>query len=413
MIFNFETLIKKFKWRLKVIKTRLIELKLSFSKSEYKFIKAADVIICSGDANKSYIYKDKFYSFLLDPLAEYLKSKNYKLVAISKPGSKYYKDQTYMGYLNINREFFRSKIKNYFSSIDEEILFWKKILKKIRPKIIICHQPLPALCFAAKQSNIMIADLQHGLISNLVYYNLNNPYGKKGLPNLFLCWDKISRDYLKKILPNFLTYIVGNPWISKFEKNNSNNFIELENRKLKSIISKRPVILVTLQFKKGETKIIDIPKHVLKSLEILISKGWDCWVKFHPAHVKEFSKRSLYKSWDNYTNLKINSNNVFDVTNNVLPHLFRFTNVHITDHSACIIESKMMKINSYFWSDDRNMINNLIKPYLNKSFINKAPKNVKKLVNVLNRHRKKRKYFFNNVNKSEMRYTFFTKKFRS
>ena len=73
----------------------------------------------------------------------------------------------------------------------------------------------------------------------------------------------------------------------------------------------------------------------------------------------------------------------------------------------------MMKINSYFWSDDRNMINNLIKPYLNKSFINKAPKNVKKLVNVLNRHRKKRKYFFNNVNKSEMRYTFFTKKFRS
>ena len=112
MIFNFKTLVKKFKWRLKLIKTGLNWLELSFSKSEYKFIRAADVIICTGDTNKSYIYKDKFYSFLLDPLAEYLKLKNYKIIAISKPGSTYYKDQTYLGYLNINREFFRSKIKN-------------------------------------------------------------------------------------------------------------------------------------------------------------------------------------------------------------------------------------------------------------------------------------------------------------
>ena len=58
------------------------------------------------------------------------------------------------------------------------------------------------------------------------------------------------------------------------------------------------------------------------------------------------------------------------------------------------------------------MINNLIKPYLNKTFINKTPKNVKKLVEVVNRHKKKRKYFFNNTNKSDMRYMSFTKKFR-
>lgn len=411
MIFNFKTLVKKFKWKLKLIKTRLDWLKYSFSKSEYKFLKAADVIICSGDTNKSYIYKDKFYSFLLDPLAEYLKSKNYKLIAISKPGSKYFKDQTYLGYLNINREFFRSKIKSHFSSSDEEIFFWKKVLKKIRPKIIIYHQPLPALCVAARQSNIMIADLQHGLISNLVYYNLNNPYEKDGLPNLFLCWDKISRDYLKKILPNFPTYVLGNPWISKFDEKNSNKFIEIENRKLKSIISKRPVILITLQFKKGETKIIDIPKHVLKSLEILISKGWDCWVKFHPAHVKEFNRKSLYKRWDKYTNLKFNSGYIFDVTDVVLPQLFRFANVHITDHSASIIESKIMRTNSYFWSEDKNMINNLIKPYLNKTFVNKAPKDVKNLVKVLNKHGKHRKYYFNNSNESEIRYISFIKKF--
>ena len=78
--------------------------KFLLSKSEYKFIKKADIIVSSSDSDKAYFYDNKFYSPAIDPFAEYLKDKNYTLVAISTPGSKLFKDQTSLQYLNINRE---------------------------------------------------------------------------------------------------------------------------------------------------------------------------------------------------------------------------------------------------------------------------------------------------------------------
>ena len=228
----------------------LRRLKFLFSKSEYKFIKSSDIMISTQDIHKNYFYNNKLYCTLVDPLAEYLKKKNYKVVAISAPGGKIYKDDTWLKYLNINRNFYISRLKDLILGNGTEVNFWLKLFKKVNPKIIICIQPSSTMCVAAKLSNIIIADMQHGFISNSIYYNLNNPYGEKGLPNMVLCWDDISSDYVKKILPNISSYVIGNPWIMKFKEKNLNKFIGAENKKLELVISKRPVIIITLQWKK-------------------------------------------------------------------------------------------------------------------------------------------------------------------
>lgn len=225
-------------------------IKFLSSKSEYKYIKPADIIVSTNDADKGYLYNNKFYSTIADSFVEYFKKYNNSYLAISVPGSKLYKKHTLLNYLNINRDYFVSKVKNLFSNKDELIFFWIKIFKIVNPKIIICIQPSPDMCAAAKICNIKIFDVQHGLINTLIYYNLENPYGKKGLPDIVLCWDKISKDYLKKILPSVSSYIIGNPWITKLDKNNVNKLIDLENKKLKTIHLNKPIIIITLQWKK-------------------------------------------------------------------------------------------------------------------------------------------------------------------
>jgi len=394
------------------IKFLLSMFKFLLSKSEYKFIKKADIIVSSSDSDKAYFYDNKFYSPAIDPFAEYLKDKNYTLVAISTPGSKLFKDQTSLQYLNINREYYFSKIKSYFLGKKEEVFFWKKILEKIKPKIIICIQPKHELCVAAKLSKITIVDLQHGLVDTSVYYNLKNPYGRKGLPNSILCWDINTKNYLKKILPSVPSIVFGNPWITKFQQKNSNKFIYIENKKLDLIKSKKPVVIITLQWKKNfSKKNIDIPNHVVESLRILLNKGWNCWIRFHPAHVKEFNRSTLHQNWNKTTKLNINFSNVYDVTDFALPYLLKFSNVHITNYSSAIIESKILKVNSYIWCDDKKILFS-IKSYLNSKYINNAPKNRNKLVSVLSRHKIKKKLLFNYLNNSEIKYKSFINNFK-
>ena len=381
------------------------------SKSDYKYIKQASIIILTNDTDKSYIYKNKLYSPIADSFVEYLEKYNNSYLAISLPGSKFNKKQTLLNYLNINQEYFISKIKNFFSNEDELILFWKKIFKKVNPKIIICIQPPPEMCVAAKKCNIKIVDIQHGLINNLLYYNLQNSYGEKGLPNIILCWDKISRNYLKKILPNVSSYILGNPWIAYLDKKNTNKLINSEIKKVKKVPKKKPVIIITLQWKKNYTKqIIDIPEHIIKCLKILVNEGWNCWLRFHPAHLKEFSKDILHNEWNKKTNLKINSTNIYDLSDSAFPYLLRFANVHITNFSASIIEAKIMKVPSYIWCKDKNIRANLFQPYLNTHNIYEAPPNIDKLVKLIIKHKVKKKTIFDHITESKKKYFLFRKK---
>jgi hypothetical protein len=232
------------------------------------------------------------------------------------------------------------------------------------------------------------------------------------LPNSILCWDINTKNYLKKILPSVPSIVLGNPWITKFQQKNSNKFIYIENKKLDLIKSKKPVVIITLQWKKNfSKKNIDIPNHVVESLRILLNKGWNCWIRFHPAHVKEFNRSTLHQNWNKTTKLNINFSNVYDVTDFALPYLLKFSNVHITNYSSAIIESKILKVNSYIWCDDKKILFS-IKSYLNSKYINNAPKNRNKLVSVLSRHKIKKKLLFNYLNNSEIKYKSFINNFK-
>ena len=48
-------------------------IKFLISKSDYKYIKQADIIISTNDIDKSYFYKNKLYSTIADSFVEYLK----------------------------------------------------------------------------------------------------------------------------------------------------------------------------------------------------------------------------------------------------------------------------------------------------------------------------------------------------
>ena len=85
---------------------------------------------------------------------------------------------------------------------DPLIKGYEKIFKKIEPKKILAIQPSIELCIAAKKMNIKTFDVQHGIITDVNYYNLSkrHSFNQLGWPDYILCWDKESELRLKRVL---------------------------------------------------------------------------------------------------------------------------------------------------------------------------------------------------------------------
>ena len=342
-----------------------------FFKSEFKFIKPADVLFIGNDFNKSIIQNGKFYSYLMDPLVKLANKSGFSTLCLSNPYSRLYCNQSFSKSININFEFLFAYIISFFNSSDALLNFWKKIFIKVKPKLIICIQPSKEMSAAAKILKIRIYDLQHGLIPSQSdnYYNIkrHTKYKKIKISVIFLCWDVVSKKNIQKILPNKNVILLGHPMLLDFFALNNNQKIKIFKKYSKFFLINKPVILITLQ--PNYFSYIDIPNHIIKLINILVTqRGWQLWVRFHPAQSFNKSKKILYKLWQEKTNLIISSGDVVDVTNEPFFLLMKKTNVHITNYSSCILESKIFKVPSFLWVSSNDSVIKFINSYLKNNF---------------------------------------------
>ena len=338
--------------------------KLFFSYSwrygELKKLPPIDVLLICADGDRSYNYSNKKYAHLLDSVNELLIDAGLKTITIANPYSNVYGKKAFGNVFCINGLMARSSIKylimkkisTVLVSNDFHINVWDKVVKKVNPKMIIGIQPCWSLCIAANQNKILIADLQHGVLSDEWYYGLKyrNDFNQKGWPDCILCWDETSADWLRKNLQERVeTRVVGNPWFSRFIRPSKSD--KLVKEALDIIINiklERPVILITLQW--------GIMCHYAENHEIGTSlalvnfikeKGerYNWWIRVHPCQMQGENGKEFFKKLDALFNANDNVSWQF-ATEKPLPLILRYVDLHITLQSASTIEASWFGIST-------------------------------------------------------------------
>lgn len=185
---------------------------------------SVDILFLCHDVHR-YAYKNgKRYAPLIDTIVEAVKSKsNITCLTLATPFSKEFGRNCYSDVrihshmvftafilrILLHRTLSLQCVKN-----DPLIKAYKKLLLKINPKSVIGIQPSVEFCIAAKQLDITVYDMQHGLISDVNYYAISKrkAVNQEGWPDYVLCWDQESADRLLRITEGYgKSIIVGNP----------------------------------------------------------------------------------------------------------------------------------------------------------------------------------------------------------
>jgi len=189
-----------------------------------------DVLFLCQDVHRHSMKDGRKYSPLIDSLIDYINEKNGKLriATLAAPFSKDFGQGCYSKVYNANNYVLYGIIKRFIKigslelldSINDPLVFeYEKLLKRLNCKIVIGIQPSVELCLAASRVGIKTFDVQHGLISDVNYYNINKrkKVNQCGWPNFVLCWDKESVLRLNKLSNNIVdSIIIGNPSYLEF-----------------------------------------------------------------------------------------------------------------------------------------------------------------------------------------------------
>ncbi len=330
---------------------------LAITKSNIKQLKPVDVLFWCHDNHRIAVRDGKKFSPLIDTIIENIEGKLSHLT-LGMPFSKFFGPQCYGNVIIYNRTILFGYIKRFilqqtltikYSERDSVVEAWKKILDKISPKAIIGVNPSIEFCIAAKQKNIWIADMQHGILAPGNYYELKkrNHINQLGWPNEILCWDQYSKDYVEtNLAPYVMPRIIGHP--GYFRSNNcSDNFskslIETENAVKISVLVTLTWHLPELYQNDSIFQEIGMPSSLANYIK---TYGNFCnWnLRLHPHQLMKKEGKTLKSLYNIFQNL----NNVnWDFCNNVpLYNAFANSTVHVTFDSASAREAAILGINT-------------------------------------------------------------------
>lgn len=329
----------------------------------------SDLLIIQHANNYGYTFNGKKYSHLTYSVYFYIKNIK-SVIFLDKPFSKLKRNHKYYCGINVNLLFIFEALSNYVlckilgnknSKKIRDIrrgYIWYKIIKKIQPKYIIGIQPESVLCLIAKQNNIKIYDLQHGVINKDHFW-----YGKEmhetlsdyEMPTGILFWDEVSAkniEYWTKDR-NVKSIVVGNPWLNRFLRQDGlDDLVLQENKKLNFYVKDKPVVLVSLQWGLSE-KCYNHPMYnyngimcnELEEVIVRTAEKYNWLLRLHPVQINgndsEHIKNYLYKTFGNLPNVE------WEYTSNAaLPALLSVVNLHITDISTVVTEAAYFGIKS-------------------------------------------------------------------
>lgn len=340
----------------------------------------ADILFLCHDNSRTIIYENKLFSPLIDTLSIELES--YSSLTLALPFSKFSGKKTFGNTYNLNlyillallKRFIKSRSLKYKNSEkDPVLLYYKRVIKRVSPRIIIGVQPSIELCVAAQYFNINVVDVQHGIIDTtdrLSYYSLvkRNQINQLGWPNYVFCRDKVSLEFVNNNLPSkVIPKVVGN--LGRYF--NINYLNNISNTFYSNVA--KTVVLYTLQpfyskkwTKENEHFGVIFSKRVY---DLICEGNFFFIIKLHPSQLKNpeiknkyfRAFRSMFKQIDNVD--YINANNL-----SIEESIFH-SNIHITFNSATTLDAMELGIKTIILDDNYSLMRSYFGVHLDSDYI--------------------------------------------
>ena len=332
-------------------------------KDSWKEINPCDVLLISHENDKVFKFRGKFYSHILDSISCYFDSKN--ISSMTKGFSRISSDETYANAKTYSRLWLFNKIVSSVLTMvlgDNNVYFklqarfWKKLISRVEPKVVIIVQADEALCSVCHELGVKVYDFQHGVITDSmpVYgQEFQSQKPKELLPSGYLCWDTDSCNIINSwsLDKGIIAHHIGNPWLHRFgcvEK--GDELVQDELNKVSNLFGKNDNvnIVVTMQwglsscypeyFSEGEylkEELFSVIKNTCTYV------NW--YIRLHPIQVKD---NTIYNALqDKLLGLP---NVEIDISTRIpFPLLLSKMDAHVTWDSSSVIEATTLGIPSF------------------------------------------------------------------
>ncbi|MDH6256027.1 hypothetical protein [Aurantimicrobium minutum] len=284
-------------------------VKAIFTSDSVKQMKPTDFLFCSSDADKTDVIAGKHVDRILDPLKLQIQRLGYTFLSLSLPYSEISKQSCLYWSHSINRMFFRGAfLYKFFNKqnphIDFSISIFRNVLSRTKPKAIFCIDTPAALCIAARELEIPIVEVLHGI----GYRRVLDTWSRRSLDNLptsIIAFDSISTktfsEYFDGAIPVFQ---LEQHWNLQFI-NTVYEVLGVPTTKSSEVLNnKQHHVLFSMQFGNIENlEIIDssensagllIPDNVLRAVEL--TAGQVQWhFRLHPTQLHSVRHRKFRK----------------------------------------------------------------------------------------------------------------------
>lgn len=347
-----------------MLKSVLKAVKIFFSISYKSYKNNSDkksILYGCKDIDRYAIKDGKLFSPILASIQGYFDS-DFEVVNITQSVSKFYSKEILNGHINLNFLLIIDIIvKPFFFIIGRrkkkslKVSVYRKILLKNKVKLVVSIQPPHALCIAAHDLGIKVAEPMHGFnfsASDKIFLNQFDGVEDYLLPDYFIAFDDQTYQTLNIILKNRKVEVIlmPHPWHCECLKTES---ALIDKSQLVSIskLNSDKVILLSLQWGyDGEREILNniIPNGILHDSVIDVIKNHEniFWlIRLHPIQLKE---RFYHRHRKFIADLcaKYENTEFVDASIAPLPLLLKQVNGHLTMSSGSAGEAALMNIPS-------------------------------------------------------------------
>lgn len=382
----------------KVKKTLSLLSKNTF-KDGVSNIKKTDILFFCHDVDRGLSLEGKAYSPIIDSLKEEAEKQGFKTITIARPWSKITDDKGYGNPISINRSYFFSSIIDGLFVVFKanfRLRLYERIINKSRPAVIVTIGCEDSLCEAARNLNVLHAEILHGIGYTPIPWGWGEK-DKKYLPQVILSLDKISTQTFSGLEgKGVIVKQIAHPFLSRFDEGFNYN---IPKEWLPDVRSNKHTkeVLITLQW--GYVNGVDASPVFEKILDNgLIFEELLCAIRksnesifwrfrLHPVQLRQPEKYSeQFALLDEI--VASNKNCEWkESTRLPLPSVLKNCSAHITMNSMCSYEAAYMGIPSLALCPTlrkKAKYENMFSDLIESGYLTKMPANAESILDWVN-----------------------------
>lgn len=329
----------------------------------WKRLPESKVLLIGHEHHYNFLAFDKLYSPILGSLFYRYKKDGLSVSIILKPFSALHPSDAWELHYNYNRSYclalpfvFLGKFCGFFNDLVERrrVEFWRKVFIKTSAEKVLAIQPDRYMCRAARDLEILIADVQHGVISDMhLWYGekYNIDIDAKDLPCQYWVWDDESRKTIERwaVRKGIKVIKTGHFWIDRFKSPSSDDQVVRDAiDQIPERDETKPSILITLQWDLNRyasgPEFNGFMHQQLEDYIFETSDKYNWFIRLHPVHLyseRKSASLDYLKRFKDETAVEWRAS-----TFCALPALLSVIDLHITFSSSVVLEAEWFGVKS-------------------------------------------------------------------